>query len=305
MRRATLAILLVVLLAGTLGAGVTATAPEATLQVSPVAWLPFIARNHQYGMVYGNLVCNPGAEYGEYCWVFNYPNSGNILEDCDNENCPYPAEGDNIFRYGGWHGRTDTGQSADFHLDRRFTYDLSALIQVWTTEGHLAPYDTLDVYLVQPNGHHLHLFYTSNQTMWIEMWKEYRITISPGQTGPHSLLFVAVTDQEKGDGGGLTNFFVDAIVLREWGDCKECVLCQLQDEPPIEVCTQGQGADCEGCCPDGDDCDGLDPQCPVTKPPLPPYRVVGREAECYDTIRMVLPIDDWVVDPRPVLREGP
>jgi len=36
---------------------------------------------------------------------------------------------------------------------------------------------------------------------------------------------------------------------------------------------------CEGCCPSGENCRGLDPGCPVLPPPIQ-WRLVGRRTIC-------------------------
>jgi hypothetical protein len=251
-------------------------------------------------------VCNPSAELGETCWTFQYPNSGNVLCGCDGEDCPVPTHGECIFRFGGWHDITETGQTADFYMSEGLTYHLSFDREIWSTEWPFQyEYDTLDVYLVTPGGHHHHLFEFTNLDHGTE-WGISAISIGPAVTGMYSLLFVAITDEEKDPAfPGLTNFFIDNIILREWGDCKECVICQVLDEPPVEFCEQGHADDCIGCCPDGNDCDGLDPHCPILPPPHF-YREVGRYTECYETLSFQIPIpDDWPTDahPAPPLRE--
>lgn len=280
-----------------IGAFLAPVIGDETVFDSPLStsiFMPFVSRNWRYGYEPDNLVCNPSAEFGEFCWTLAYPGTGNVLCGCDGEECPVPTDGDCEFRFGGWHDMVETSQSAPFYLSEGLTYHLSLDWQMRTDEEPLDAYDTLDLYLVVPGGYHHHLFSVTNLNLFVEVWTTFGISIGPGVSGEYSLLFVAITDPEKSpEWPGTTNFYIDNLLLAEWGDCKECVVCQLLDQPPETFCDQGHEDDCDGCCPGGDDCAGLDPQCPVLPPPHF-YREIDRWTECYESTTFVVPIESML-----------
>lgn len=308
MKRAIAILCLLAFITAIVSAQAPRPTPEPSLFSSPVplenpVFLPFVGKNAVTTPPPPvTEICNPSAEQGETCWTFSYPNSGNVLCGCDGEECPEPVDGDCLFRFAGWHDMVETGQTADFWLDAQLVYALLIPLQVWSDEWSLDDEDTLDIYLVVPGGYHHHLLDASNLAE--QGWRALDISISPGVTGYYSLLFVAITDEEKeGPWPGRTNFYIDDLRLYEWGGCKECVVCQLLDQPPETFCDQGHEDDCDDCCPSGDDCAGLDPQCPVLPPPHF-YRELDRWATCYETQALTI-ANGNVGDLRPPERRRP
>jgi hypothetical protein len=229
-----------------------------------------------------NLIFNPSLENGEQDWKFQFPDSGGVVCDCDDRLCPEAQDGNCILRQGCWHNQTEYVRSNWFYMKAGVTYHFRHRWQVWSDEFSLVAEDRSLAYLIDERGRHrVYLSDLDNLPGDTTYWHRYDISIGMGESGWYALRIETTTDEEKPH-RGLTCFYYDNFELRRWEEaqCVECVECQLYDEPPTTHCKTGSGEDCDGCCPDGDNCSVIDPECPVTKPPLPPYRIVGRYGIC-------------------------